>query len=726
MEDRAKPSHNGKPHLFQFERTPLEADKLFPLPGNQNEPQTVFLSPYYSEGYRFPYNPDTLVSGNNYRIYDEMRDDDQVKIVLAFKKDMVINSGWKIICDNDEIREEVECNLKEGLEQPFEDVLRDILTSYEYGFSVSEPVYRLEGSRYYWQSIKTRPPHTFLFDIDQYGQILAIVQMTQGGEVRHKPEMLLHHVYNTSFCNPYGKSDLKAAHEPWKAKKFVKRFMNIYLEKFASPLVVGKYKSTLSQDQAARLNEMLQTIQTSTTLSVPEDVIIEIVQTGRDSTDSYTKAINLYNMMIARAALVPDLMGIGGSETAGGSYSLGQTQFRIFLSTIQKDRKALERLITMRLIKPMVHANWGEEECRFEFNEFSSDDEIEFSKLWVQAVTGKIFQPNEDEVNHLRSQLRFPQGDVVIPEPQQPQGPFGREFANPRTFQRRAKRNLTIYERNKQMDVDSIADVLERSESLALPRFRAAAKRIYSDMIERIRDSNMISAFKPEKLNDIEPHFLKDMNRVVRDHFVELFRDTVDQARKEVMPLQAKKMSVDDPFFPDEFEEFLKAETFKITGDYATNLTKRMKNTVSRGIRDGLVPSEVLKLLRADAQDMTDSWLTTIIRTETTSVYNQGRKAYWESDPIASQIVTAWQFSAILDERTTEVCEYLDGKIFEEGEFADRIVPPLHFNCRSLLVPITRFEDYRTDKKFISPGSEPSLESLKKKGGGLLLASEEE
>ena len=69
-----------------------------PNPGKQSfagpklEAESLFLSPYYPDSYIFPWNPDSLVRNNNYTIYDEMKDDDQVKVAMSLKKDMVSRS----------------------------------------------------------------------------------------------------------------------------------------------------------------------------------------------------------------------------------------------------------------------------------------------------------------------------------------------------------------------------------------------------------------------------------------------------------------------------------------------------------------------------------------------------------------------------------------------------------------------------------------------------------
>ncbi len=50
-----------------------------------------------------------------------------------------------------------------------------------------------------------------------------------------------------------------------------------------------------------------------------------------------------------------------------------------------------------------------------------------------------------------------------------------------------------------------------------------------------------------------------------------------------------------------------------------------------------------------------------------------------------------WQFSAIMDDRTTGTCSELNGKIYPlDSPFWNIYTPPLHFNCRSALVPILK------------------------------------
>lgn len=700
-----------------------------PLIGSELEASSLYKSPYFPDSYFFPYNPDPLARGNNYKIYDDMKNDDQVKVAVSFKKDMVINTGWNFVCDNPQVKDFMTDALQDlestnDFDASFEDSLRDMCSSFDYGFSMTEPVYKLAGGLYNLASLKTRPPHGFLFDIDNRGNIVKIVQQTNEGALTFEPRTFMHHVYQTEFGNPYGKSDLRAAHDPWKAKAFVNKFLAIYLERFATPVVVGKYPGTFEDDEITKLLDTLKRIQQVTSMVIPDGAMVEFVQANKDSSETYIKALHFYNMVIARAILVPDLMGISGEQTSGGSYSLGTNHFKLFLSTIKKDRESLQRKINLRLVRPMVQANFGAVDCKFEFLPFTSDDEIEYSKLWVEAVKGKVFTPNNDEINHLRAQLKFPEGPVEIPEPApspfDPANPLAADADTepkaepPKPKQFKLSREPNVYE--KKVDFQVVADVLEKGEARAQRELAAATKKAFDSYIDQIRESGLVRNFRPQRLNELEPKFLREMNVLLKTYLVGMFESAYAEARREIFPNGTKTYAAEDELIPEEMVQILEADAFSIVGDYKNLFTKKVKATLLELMKEGAGEGKMFQVLRDVYPATTDNWLRTMIRTKTTEVYNRGRKSYYDNDPLARQVIEAYEFSAILDDRTSEVCASLDGKIFLAGEFTNQIVPPLHYNCRSVLVPVTKFEDY-------TPAREPSLDSLVEKGGNLVIAS---
>ena len=124
------------------------------------------------------------------------------------------------------------------------------------------------------------------------------------------------------------------------------------------------------------------------------------------------------------------------------------------------------------------------------------------------------------------------------------------------------------------------------------------------------------------------------------------------------------------------------------------------KYILTKGMRDGLGEAALVNKIRGEIKDVSDKFLNTLVRTKNTDIYNKSRKTFLDNDPFAKQIVTAYQFSAILDDRTSDICSSLDGKIYTaDSGYVNSITPPLHQNCRSLLVPVTKFEDYKIDKQ---------------------------
>lgn len=723
--------------LLEVQENPPEAptEKENPsfLTGSPNEAQTDYKSSYYPPSFEFPWNPDSLVRGNDYKIYDEMRDDDQIKVVLSLKKDFVVNTGWYIECENEEIKEFIEKNLNtleigDGLECTFDEVLRDMLTAYDYGFVLAEPIYQLgDENKYEYKTIKVRPPHTFRFEIDDKGNIEKITQSTSTGELQFKADTFLHYAYQQEYGNPYGKSDLKAAHTAWKAKKFFMRFFNIYVEKFATPTVVGKYPQQYGSSDITNFFNKLKSMQNNSVMVVPIDAMIDFVQQQRDASKVYIDGLNFYNLQISRAILVPDLMGVGGEKTSGGSFALGQEQIKIFLNTVQKDRLLLEKKITQRLIQPLVKVNWGEYPCEFKFHPYTHSDELELARLWKDFVsTGKV-KVTEEEVNHFRTIVRFPEGPVEIQEdpalnpnfpnkiPGKPNEeeipPKPKEEKDKKEFLFKAKREFTVYE--KKINFTQIQRVLIDSEDDVTPSLTRATKDIWQDLLMQMRERKIASGFKPEQIESVQPKFLRPMNIIFRNHFMGLFKESIEGARKEIFPNGTKKF-IDQDMLPEEYLAVIEAESFKTVGDYSTEITKKAKNILVSGLKNGVSDSEIFAQIREEMGSITDRWLQTVIRTKTTEVYNAARKTYWDSDPLASQIIEAYQFSAIIDERTSAVCEELDGQIFEKGSFIDRVTPPLHLNCRSLLVPVTSFEDYKASKEI-------PIEKLKELGGNLIV-----
>lgn len=75
---------------------------------------------------------------------------------------------------------------------------------------------------------------------------------------------------------------------------------------------------------------------------------------------------------------------------------------------------------------------------------------------------------------------------------------------------------------------------------------------------------------------------------------------------------------------------------------------------------------------------------TAITRTATTAVHNDAaQQSYADAGP---QVTQSYRFVAVRDSRTTPQCRAADGRVFRYDD-PNRLVAPLHFNCRSSCIP---------------------------------------
>lgn len=86
----------------------------------------------------------------------------------------------------------------------------------------------------------------------------------------------------------------------------------------------------------------------------------------------------------------------------------------------------------------------------------------------------------------------------------------------------------------------------------------------------------------------------------------------------------------------------------------------------------------------ADRMDVSFSNAARIVRTESSFITHQ---ATWDSYK-ASGVVQKYEYLATLDDRTSEICRSMDGKVFNLNDKEVGVnYPPLHPHCRSTVVP---------------------------------------
>ena len=283
-------------------------------------------------------------------MYDQMRIDDQVKACLTLKKFATLAPSYQIIPASDD---EQDVEVAEFVEYCFNkmqgnlsDNLYEILTALDYGFSITEINYKTFDSGIHQgkiglKNLKTKRPHHYQFAVDEYSNLLkdGIVYQEGGADKKYPVNKFLVFSYQKEFGNHFGTSDLRPAYRGYWSKDVLIKMWNIYLERFANPTVLGRYKTN---DPSARqsLRNILDNLTAKTSITHRmEEFDIQLLESSRNATGDFETALNFYNKAIARSILIPDRLMADG-ET--GAYSQAKIHFDVFLWVIQKLRMDLE------------------------------------------------------------------------------------------------------------------------------------------------------------------------------------------------------------------------------------------------------------------------------------------------------------------------------------------------------------------------------------------------
>jgi len=712
--------------------------------------QTYFKSPLVSDSYRPPYNPDDLWQlKGDYSIYEEMLNDDQVSVCLQLKKDLVIGEGAIFVpseTGQDEIIDDLNRIFFETYEGDFLEDIEEILTNYEFGFSITEKVFKkINNSKLGLKYLKTRHPNSFKLFQDDHGNVVKYEQNTSRGLLEVNPDSIIHAINTKRFQNPYGTSDLRPAYNAWFTKTQIVRYFGMFLEKAASPVPIGRYDKNAPQSAIDKIFESLKRFQTKTALVIPKEIEVEFLE-ANNTGEAYSKAIHLFNMFIGRSLFIPDLLGFTGSETGGGSLALGEKQLNLFFMHIARRRNSLENIINKELVRTLVLYNYGDikNPPKFKFKPLDDMKAVDLAKTWLEAVKGKAYQPNEEEINHFRKLVKFPEGKVEfasqvissIPKETTPNGDNDEkendgvneektqdsEIEESEEAENNSENNTNEYEKEtdtktfskiydmpsgayyKKVDFKKIANKLNDYDQSIMDDSRSVVKKMLSDLSDQIEKKNILKSGDATRMDSLSLKYKKELKQILKASFTQLFRDSQSQAANELEKgLYAK------PVTSQEFLDLIEQESYQFVGDYEYTILKRVKSELVSAIKDGRPLSSVLDILSDDLQKLSDVQLERYARTKHTEVMNNARVEYFDS----TEVVVAYQYSAALDDRTSDICSGLHGKIFEKGS---EPIPPMHFNCRSLLIPITKYEEYKPTETIRGQSVSDFIEENKGKG----------
>lgn len=176
----------------------------------------------------------------------------------------------------------------------------------------------------------------------------------------------------------------------------------------------------------------------------------------------------------------------------------------------------------------------------------------------------------------------------------------------------------------------------------------------------------------------------------------------------------------------DRASEYFEANGFRMAANISDGARAIIQQHLIQAVKQGLRPEDVVKAIFVDlarkgftstdamelelidaeivdhvkeqlglsASTNVASYIGTLVRTNLYEALNEARYAIF-TDPALGGFVQALEYSAILDAVTTDICRHLDGKVYAATDpIWNQYRPPNHYNCRSVLIPVTESDGW--------------------------------
>ncbi|MCX2697064.1 phage portal protein family protein [Ochrobactrum chromiisoli] len=281
--------------------------------------------PYYSGVLQ--HADDTLIQrggGKGLKIYDEIERDTHASAMLQKRKRVVLSREWELKPKSSsalDVKAADFCRDVIG-NLPFDQICEDMLDATLKGFSVSEIVWKRDGANIMPDQIVAHDQRRFAFDEGWNPRLLTWTNMHNGEELPQRKFMV--HRFGVKGNNPYGLGLGSKLFWPVLFKREGITFWLHFLEKFASPTVIGFTPyGTLSEEQNNLLNQ-LSNLRGRSAITAPVGTDIKFLEAARSGSVTYQDFLSYWDKQISICVngetLTTDI-GSSGSRAASETHA---------------------------------------------------------------------------------------------------------------------------------------------------------------------------------------------------------------------------------------------------------------------------------------------------------------------------------------------------------------------------------------------------------------------
>lgn len=589
---------------------------------------------------------------------------------------------------------------KGGMSTPFDLVLAQATRAVLEGYAGFEKVLEVKDGYIVFRKIAWRDPTTIGLRTDDRGGFNGFKQRAFIGdkydEVVIPLERSFLYTYGKEFHNLKGRSAFTSAYSSYDKKRRLYYLAEQQAQSDALKIKVVKATEKKNQDELDATVEAVDELGFKATVGLP--VGFDVSALNQNGGLDLLPLIEHHNAEMARSVLAMFILLGTGSKT--GSYSLSQDQSDFFIQALQAIRKSLESHITSYLISDLYAYNfekplYGE----FKFEDLT-DSTIDLLKQVFIKLTEKDRLPQEvvdgvvqkvadkldidvDLLDKARSGEETDEEDNDDTTSTTPPTENSKKKEGKRSLSTDGwRRDLT--EAEKRVNFTGIEKKLNSLES----DFERTARPIYDEIVNKAT-VKINELLEDGKYDSITEKAIFDEN--LRNQYTRALKEAGLDAYVYGKNGASDELDKKAPATPKDSTAFFRDNAKTVSDKQFADLLFQVNTKVAEGRRKDqlsteLSVGEILASITGIFKEYYDKVIGITAAATVAIGVNKGRKDVF--DKYDSDIY-AYQYSAILDEKTCTLCDGLDGKVLDEDEYKrTEYDPPVHHHCRCIWVAI--------------------------------------
>jgi SPP1 gp7 family putative phage head morphogenesis protein len=672
--------------------------------------------------------------------WDEMRrGDGQIKMILSAIKNPVRSAKFSYSPKEDDdksakIADFLNYVLFSGEFFSFQEFLTEALTYLDFGFSVHEYFFKAHkdkefGSYHTIGGLGFRKQATIArWLIDPITGLYGVEQTAYGDTVKNgintviipKDRVII--LSNDKEGDNYeGISILRPCYGPWFRKNLDLKLKSIGNEKASIGIPCGKYpKGQESSDQRAKFEAMLSNfaIHESSYLMYPDGYEIDVKKIDFDA-QKLISSIQYEDSQMAKSMLLQFLeLGQGGT---GGAYALGADQSDIAMSSFQYIGEYIAAKLN-DIARKLVEINFGSLENMpyFTVSGINNKAGSELANVLKTMIDARVIRPDDTLESYIRDNYNMPQAETTREEDPKPTAPNPDQTLDEKSPVK--KGNSFVQEEKKLSEMSDrqptasgfrrpftkyeegidFAEIVKEFDFETDRLTRTMRSRVTAMAEKAMRDVEILLKKNPNNrvgaVADYEVD-TKNFKKVMIESMSDIVATGTEQAKRDLSAkmkgtnfAEAWKRNLE--FLPRHVKNGLMVQASMQATKHAGDIKRIIAFGVMSGDEAGLKDSEIIRRIDDSLGEyVISAVIENAARTITSQNINRGRQGYMFDQENLKEI-QAFQYSAIIDDSTTDICLSLDGKIMrKDDEESQRFTPPNHYGCRSILVPITVNEE---------------------------------